>query len=191
MLFFLSRKINIRAHVDQGEKDTMAKLRNRSLKTLDEAYSEMYRGFREPRLLGMSLGSAASTVTVASPSSPQARVTSLLTSSIESQNQEPAIEALIVSSFPEETSPVASAPHSPGALQDPLSLLEEEDAMNFENIEDNLYSEVFTTQQEKDERGRLIKPRRQVNPTPVAGSKICHNSALRDTKWTFKTIFFI
>ena len=39
-----------------------------------------------------------------------------------------------------------------------MSLLEEEDAMDFESIEDNLYSEVFTTQQEKDEHGRLIKP---------------------------------
>ena len=55
MLFYLSRGINVRNHVEQDDKDILSKCRARSLKSLDEAYEEMYSQFCDPRLLGLSL----------------------------------------------------------------------------------------------------------------------------------------
>ena len=104
-------------------------------------------------------------------------MTSPEASQVSVRHDEPALEATVIASFPEVTSPASSPPHSPGAPDDPLSLLEEDD---MDIGQDNLYSsDIFNIEQDRDKRGRLIKPRRQGTPprspspnlqTPTASS---------------------
>ena len=125
MLFYLSRGINVRSHVVQDDKDILSKLRARSLKSLDEAYEEMYSEFCDPRLLGLSLQNpvpVSQTLGSRAGSSPSPASTETGPSSSASIRSSPASTEMASSSLTQPASlETQSRPSSPETLPRPSS----------------------------------------------------------------------
>ena len=172
ILFMMSRGIDVRNHVDQDEKDVRKKLRARGLKTLDEAYDLFYASLKDPRLLGLALGSGSSPTTVTSPAasetsplgltSPSASVISPMasvTSPTASDSSETA------SGSASGTSPPTGATAGeilPEANENGMEIESEYTDSDSEDVEDMAAaSDIFNVNEpRKDHLGRFILPTR-------------------------------